>query len=164
MNSPSQRRLVGHQVVFNPSLSDRHTAYPTWTLSLPPAEVIQSIIPATRGPIASLGKVLGNRTTLYKYLNPRLSIVLTSSHLASPASCGVYVIDTVKGTVVYRAALPATAGSCDVKATLTENWLVYHYYEDEFSGTGQAKGYRVVTVEFYEGKQIDDKTKRYVDD
>ena len=47
------------------------------------------------------------------------------------------------------------------KATFTENWLVYHYYDDEYQGPGQTKGYKMVTVELYEGKQVDEKTKRY---
>lgn len=170
-----QQRLLGHQVSLNPSLSDRFVAYPTWTLSLPEGEDVQTIIPAAKGPVASIGKVLGNRTTLYKYLNPRLFVLLTAPHSAGPPtsgsqdasekappkSCGIYVVDSVKGTVVYRATLPAVEGiSCDVKATFAENWLVYHYYDDEFSGHGTTKGWRVVSVELYEGKGIDEKTMR----
>ncbi len=122
---------------------------------------MQNIIRPNRGPVASLGKVLGNRTTLYKYLNPNLIAVTTSSLTDSVPSCGVYVIDSVKGTTVYHAVLPAASGSCDVKAALTENWLVYHYYDDD-AGVGQAKGYRLVSVEFYEGEGVNDKIGRYV--
>lgn len=72
-------------------------------------------------------------------------------------------MDSAKGTVVYRATLPAVDGiSCDVRATLAENWLVYHYYDDEFSGEGKTKGWRVISVELYEGKEIDEKTMRLV--
>lgn len=161
-NSAGQRRLVGHKLLLNPSLSDQFVAHSTWTLSLPAEEDIQSLIPATRSPIASFGKVLGNRTTLYKYLNPRLFGVLTVSHSVSPPTCGIYLVDSTKGTIIYRAVIPARGGACDVKVALTENWLVYHYYDEEFSGVGQAKGYRMVTVELYEGRSIDDKTKRWV--
>lgn len=176
--SSGQRRLLGHQVSLNPSLSDRYVAYSTWTLSLPEGEDVKTIIPAAKGPVASIGKVLGNRTTLYKYLNPRLFVLLTAPHSAGPAAsgstgngpekpapktCGVYVVDSAKGTVVYRATLPAVDGiSCDVRATLAENWLVYHYYDDEFSGEGKTKGWRVISVELYEGKEIDEKTMRLV--
>lgn len=152
---------MGHQLVLNPNLSERFVAYPTWTVSLSPEEDIQSVLPAFRGPVASIGKVLGNRTTLYKYLNPRLFTVLTASHLVSPPSCGIYLIDSTKGTIIYHATVPAGNGACDVKAVITENWLVYHYFDDKFSGTGKTKGYRMVTVELYEGSEIDDKTKRY---
>jgi hypothetical protein len=57
-----------------------------------------------------------------------------------------------KGIVVYRASVPSSSG---VKATLSENWLVYHYYEKE------ASCYRMVSVELYKGEKADDKTKRY---
>lgn len=154
---PDRRQILGHQLALNLELSQFLVAYPTWTLSLPQKEEIHAVIPNTRGPIASIGKVLGNRKTLYKYLNPHLTLVLTSF---SPSStCGIYVLDVVKGSVIYHASVPAPGGVCDVQATLTENWLVYYYFDDEFSGTGQSKGYRVVSVEFYEGDGPDDKTK-----
>ncbi|KAM6494809.1 Protein of unknown function (DUF1620) domain containing protein [Amanita muscaria] len=154
----STRRVVGNSVELNDALSDRYVAYQTWTLSLPPDEKLQTLVPATKGPVASLGKVLGNRTTLYKYLNEKMFGALTES---TTGTCGLYVVDATKGTVIYRASLPAFTGSegskkvCDVKMILTENWLVYHYYDDDVaSGTAgleQAKGWRMVSVEMYEG-------------
>jgi hypothetical protein len=156
----SQRQILGHQVTLNHELSKFYVAYPTWTISLPPKEEIRAIIPNTRGPIASIGKVLGDRSTLYKYLNPHLTLVLTSS--PSSRTCGIYILDMVKGSVVYHASVPAAGGACDVQATLTENWLVYHYFDDEPPAVGQSKGYRVISVEFYEGNGPDDKIRRSV--
>ncbi|KAK0476054.1 hypothetical protein IW261DRAFT_1491717 [Armillaria novae-zelandiae] len=156
MNVPSGRHVVGHHLAEIPSLSRYLLARPTWTLSLPHGETVQSLIPAARGPVASIGKVLGNRTTLYKYLNPRTFVVLTNAVASEAPSCGLYVVDAAKGTIVYQVALPAIAGGCDVKATLTENWLLYHYYDEDVE---QAKGYRMVTVELYEGSQADEKTQ-----
>jgi len=152
-------RILGHQAVFVPELGNKVVGYPTWSLSLAQDEKVQTIFPASKGSVASVGKALGNHTTLYKYLNPRLFVILTEAPLVSPTTCGVYLVDSTKGSVVYRASVPATSGICDVKASLTENWLVYHYYE-EFAGVGQAKGYRMVSVELYEGSQVDDKTSR----
>lgn len=150
---------MGHQVMFNPELSQRFVGYPTWAFALPVNEEIQSVVPAIRGPVASIGKVLGNRTTLYKYLNPHLTALVTASPALNPPSCAIYVVDAAKGTVVYHATLPSSAAACDVKVTLTENWLVYHYFDEDFAG--KSKGHRVVSVEFYEGAQVDDKIKRY---
>jgi len=171
---------MGYQLALRPDSDDRFVAYPTWTLSLPEGEAIKTMVKPHRGQVASIGKVLANRTTLYKYLNPRLFVVVTESNVvgtsnaptgpeaAKQGACGVYVADAAKGTVVYRATIPAVAGPggvwvCDVNVSLAENWLVYHYYDDDFSGQGQSKGWRMVSVEFYEGKGIDDKTMRYVD-
>jgi hypothetical protein len=157
------RRVIGHQIVFVEELNNKSVAYPTWSLALGPGESIQSMFPATRGPVASVGKVLGNRTTLYKYLNPRLFVLLTetSTNTSSPM-CGIYLVDTTKGSIIYRTTVPGSAGACNVKATLTENWLVYHYHEEDLAAVvGQAKGDRMVSVELYEGEHIDDKTERY---
>lgn len=153
------REIHGHKIQNDPVLGYKFMAYPAWTLALPDEEGVQSIVQPSHGPIASLGKVLGNRTTLYKYLNPNLFAVLTSTHSVQPPTCGVYVVDAVKGSIIYRAQLPTHAGGCNVKLTMSENWLVYHYYDEELATDGSAKGYRVVSVEFYEGKQADDKTK-----
>ncbi|KAG5636275.1 hypothetical protein H0H81_008561 [Sphagnurus paluster] len=171
-NTPAGTRVSGHAIGPHPRSADGsdgnegedgYVAYSTWTLGLPPNEDVKAMIPAQRGPIASLGKVLGNRTTLYKYLNPRLFVLLTAPKPGGePAqSCGLYVVDAAKGSVVYRTGLPAVGGkgkdACDIKASLVENWLVYHYYDPEWTGAGLTKGWRMVTVELYEG-ELDEKT------
>ncbi|KAK7046106.1 hypothetical protein VNI00_007107 [Paramarasmius palmivorus] len=162
-------RIVGHQfTAAGQEGAVAFSAFPTWSLSLPEGEDIQSVIAPAKGPVASIGKVLGNRTTLYKYLNEHAFIVLTAPHSASPLSqssatkfknCGLYLVDGVKGSIIYHATVPSTAGACDIKAVLTENWLVYHYYDDDYHGTGQSKGYRMVSVELYEGKKVDEKIR-----
>ncbi|KIP12195.1 hypothetical protein PHLGIDRAFT_62449 [Phlebiopsis gigantea 11061_1 CR5-6] len=155
--STGSLRLTGHQLGQEAEFTGKHVAHPTWTASLPAGEDIVALVARPQGPVASLGKVLGDRTTLYKYLNPNLIGVLTAT-LGGPApTCGVYVVDVVKGSTLYHSVLPAASGRCDVKAAFVENWLVYHYYDDE-AGREQAKGYRVVSVEFYEGQGADDKT------
>ena len=170
----TQRRLLGHKIQLNDQLSDKYVAYPTWTFSLPAGEDIQTLVPpfrssgAGKSGAASFGKVLGNRTTLYKYLNPRMVVLLSSPFKLTTGqgkgTCGVYVLDSAKGTVIYHAALPAVDGVCDVKVSLVENWLVYHYYDGEVGkvpgGSGETKGWRVVTVELYEGNGADQKTRR----
>ena len=168
---------------MNDELSrDRLVAYPVWTLSLPEDEDVIGVISPSQDPIASYGKVLANRTTLYKYLNPHMSVVLTEQIPPSPSpapttstggtkekgtlvqglrECGVYLVDGVKGTILYRVSLPApgVGMKCDVKAVLAENWLVYHYYDPEEGAVEEARGWRMVSVEMYEGG-IDEKTKR----
>lgn len=98
-----------------------------------------------------MGKVLGDRTTLYKYLNPRLFVV--TSRDAERGVCGVRVVDAGSGGVVYHGEVKSVgAGAiCDLKVALIENWLVYHYYDEAGEKEGGAKGYRVVSVEMYEG-------------
>ncbi|KAJ7114097.1 hypothetical protein C8R44DRAFT_676555 [Mycena epipterygia] len=152
-------RVVGHGLKLDPNLSDKYVAFRTWGLSLPPGETVKSIVKPRVGPVASFGKVLGNRTTLYKYLNPRMFVVLTQGMDTVGSGCGVYVVDGAKGSVLYSALVPAAGNpGCDVHATLSENWLVYHYYDGEGLGMGETKGWRIVTVELYEGG-LDEKTQ-----
>jgi hypothetical protein len=143
--------LSGHEIALHPTLGNEFTTYPTWTRSFSADEKFEAALPSvSRGPIASIGRVLGNRTTLYKYLNPHLFIALTV--LRQHALCGIYVLDSVKGSTVHQAVVPLTkSGECDIKATLTENWLVYHYFDTEDQSTGSAKSYKMISVELYEG-------------
>jgi hypothetical protein len=150
-----EHQLTGHQ--FSGAGHGRATAYATWASSFSAGENILSIIPRSSGPVASLGKVLGNRTTLYKYLNPHLFAVTT----VSPTTCGVYVLDATKGNIVYHESIAASQGKrrCDLHATFVENWLVYVYWDEEYQWVGQTKGHRLVTVELYEGSTPDEKTR-----
>lgn len=150
------QQLTGHK--FNTIKHGRAMAFATWASSFPDGEKIHSIIPRPSGPIASLGKVLGNRTTLYKYLNPHIFAVTT----VSPDACGIYVLDVATGNIVYHASISASKskGRCDLHAAFVENWLVYMYWDEEYEWTGQTKGHRLVTVELYEGSFPDDKTRR----
>ncbi|KAF8678535.1 hypothetical protein AX14_004695 [Amanita brunnescens Koide BX004] len=155
------KKVVGHSLELNTDLSHRYIAYPTWSLTLPRDENLHTLIPFAKGPVASHGKVLGNRTTLYKYLNARAFGVLTepvkttATASGDAPTCGLYIVDGVKGTIVYHVVLPSVTRrtpACDVRVSLTENWLVYHYYDE-----GETKGWRTVSVELYEG-MADQKT------
>ncbi|KAF7289031.1 hypothetical protein HMN09_01351100 [Mycena chlorophos] len=151
-------RVVGHGIKLDLNLSDRYLAYQTWSLNLPQGEVVTRLVRPRVGPVVSYGKVLGNRTTLYKYLNPRMFVVLTQGAQAPEPGCGLYVVDGAKGSVLYSVVVPSGGKAvCDVQAMLTENWLVYHYYDGQGVATGQTKGWKLVTVELYEGG-VDEKT------
>ncbi|KAL4079874.1 hypothetical protein V8B97DRAFT_656854 [Scleroderma yunnanense] len=154
-------QLVGHRLTLNEELSSVHVAYPTWRISLAPGESVRELSPnANAGHIASYGRVLGDRRTLYKYLNPHLRIVVTESvaPLLPTKTCGIYLLDGVKGALVYHVSVAAVEGRCDVRAALVDNWLVYSYY-DVGEGEDSTKGWRVVSVEMYEGQKPDDVTR-----
>lgn len=147
------------------SFTGRHLAYPTWSTTFPPGEtVIKTIRNPADEPVASFGKVLGDRSTLYKYLSPGLVGFVTLARGAagdkSAARCGIHLVDGLKGTILYHASIPASRDSCDVHAVLAENWFLYTYYDEDSASVVQAKGWRVISVELYEGNQVNDKTKR----
>ena len=153
--------LHGYQIIQDVNGKDAFSTHQAWSLSLPNNELVGSVIRPAQGPIASLGKVLGDRTTLYKYLNPHLFAVTTVSKPSPNAVCSIYLVDGSKGSVIYHASVVSTRGACDIQAELTENWLVYGYYDEDFAGNHQTKGYRIISVEMYEGEGINGKTRRW---
>ncbi len=90
---------------------------------------VRSLAPVATDKVASYGRALGDKATLYKYLNPHLILVTTVDT--------VHIIDSSTGTFVYTAQVP------NPKAIMVENWLVYHWLTPE--------GYRLASVELYEG-------------
>ncbi|KAA1466837.1 DUF1620-domain-containing protein [Dentipellis sp. KUC8613] len=167
--TPGARSLTGHTFALGAGLAGRAQAQAEWTTALPAGEEVIALVQRPAGPVASLGRVLGNRTTLYKYLNANLVGVLTRDVTAGKESgCGVYVLDGAKGSVVYHAALPGDVDAegkasgkgrgCAVHAAFVENWLVYVYWDPEWRAQGAMKGWKIVSVEFYEGKGVDDRT------
>ena len=187
----AEGRLVGHRInpVFD-SIIGKYTAQDIWTTHFgplqknsagasTPTEDIVTLFAKKIEPVASHGKVLADRSTLYKYLAPGLIGAITrskagegsaaapgtASKTASIPTCGIYLLDGAKGTIIYHSRIPApggsSAGCSTIQVSLTENWLVYTYYSaDVSSPEGQAKGHHVVSVEIYEGRGVDDKTYR----
>lgn len=205
LGSPTSRYLQGYSLAplsSPPSIlsTDREGAssspeasmpvfepYGTWRSAFPPGENIVRVTKREKGAVAGIGRVLGDRRTLYKYLNPHIVAVVTESRVRegtdhqqqtyaagatktegrAVAKCSIYLLDESKGTVLYSSSFPANVhsnsdmgssdGGCDVKVELVENWLMWHYYDNE-GGKGD-KGWKMVSVEFYEGTE-DEKTKR----
>ncbi|GAA52193.1 hypothetical protein CLF_107492 [Clonorchis sinensis] len=94
--------------------------------------------------IHSVGRVLGDRSVLYKYLNPNLIAVVTAggSVASQTNSIAVYLIDVVVGRIVYS----AINARCSEPVNLvhSENWIVYTYYNH------QSLRHEVTVLELYE--------------
>ncbi|VEL26356.1 unnamed protein product [Protopolystoma xenopodis] len=72
----------------------------------------------------SIGRVLGDRNVLYKYVNPNLLAVLTAGGdaAAQANSLSLYLIDVVAGRIVHS----QTHRRCGQPVTLvhSEHWIV----------------------------------------
>jgi hypothetical protein len=108
-----------------------------WTTTFAPSEIVLSRDAVVYDNIASFGRVLGDKSTLYKYLDPHLEVI--TAQRASEGAAGVYVVDTTDGRVVYSAEVQSETG---LKAKMVENWLVYAWLSDA--------GWRISSVELYE--------------
>jgi outer membrane protein assembly factor BamB len=109
-------------------------------------------------PIASIGRVLSDRTVLYKYLNPNIVLVATVSEAASTAS--FYLLDSVSGEVLYSATHDSVDTTQPITSLLTENWFVYSLWGDvatDSTSFPAAKGYQLVVSELFESSLSNDR-------
>uniref|UniRef100_A0A7N6FKE4 ER membrane protein complex subunit 1 n=1 Tax=Anabas testudineus TaxID=64144 RepID=A0A7N6FKE4_ANATE len=98
--------------------------------------------------VHSQGRVMGDRSVLYKYLNPNLLAVVTeSTDLHQERSfIGILLIDGVTGRIIHEAVQRKAKGP--VHVVHSENWVVYEYWStksrrNEFS-----------VIELYEGMEL----------
>ncbi|EPQ30682.1 uncharacterized protein PFL1_01583 [Pseudozyma flocculosa PF-1] len=140
----SKQLLTGHATEGG-VVSSVHASQQVWQLPLPAGEAIVSRIAQVSEHVASLGRVRGDRSTLYKYLNPHAELITTVS--PATASAHLYLLDTVTGSVVFEVELEGIELSRGVQASFVENWIVYSYAvrtADEGLQT------RMVSTELYE--------------
>ncbi len=118
---------------------------PTWKVRFAEGEQIFNVLPPTSDPVASQGKVLGSRSTLYKYLNPHAHLVLTKN--PAQGSAAAYLVDYVSGAVLYETRIPHADLSQPLDAIYSENWIVIgHSTRNPAEGRVQ----RLVSAELYE--------------
>ncbi|RHZ82351.1 hypothetical protein Glove_109g123 [Diversispora epigaea] len=113
--------------------------------------------------VASLGRVLGNRSVLYKYLNPHIVAIATLSPSKTADdlnTLNIYLIDSVKGSILYHATHENVGGSSSsssssqpIQIVQVENTIVYHFWKDNQI----EKGYEIVVYDLYESKQADER-------
>lgn len=129
----------------------------TWTFAPPPQFRIVDV--ATRpahDPAASIGRVLGDRTVLYKYLNPNLAVVAAVAD--ETRLLMTFLIDTVSGQVLSSTTYDGVDGSKPVECLLFENTFLCTYFADySISVGGDAaqtiKGYHLAVSDLYESTE-----------
>ncbi|KXS09605.1 DUF1620-domain-containing protein [Gonapodya prolifera JEL478] len=95
--------LLGRQAVIDDNDGAVIDTRETWRVNFAPGESITVLGTPWNGRVASVGRVLGNRSVLYKYLNPNLLAVATHRKTPQPQA-SLYLVDTVKGAVQYAAS------------------------------------------------------------
>ncbi|KAK0513119.1 hypothetical protein JMJ35_004105 [Cladonia borealis] len=113
-------------------------------------------------PVASIGKALGDRNVLYKYLNANLLLITTVGAETSTAT--FYVLDATSGAVVYSVTHPGIDKNQPIVSTISENWFSYSLYSESMAVARETtpideqklKGYQLVVSEFYESPHPND--------
>ena len=114
-------------------------------------------------PVASIGKALGDRNVLYKYLNANLLLITTVDAQVSTAT--FYVLDATSGAVIYSLSHPGIDKTQPIVSAISENWFSYSLYSEALAvsrDTSQPdnqklKGYQLVISEFYESPHPNDR-------
>ncbi|KAM6976627.1 ER membrane protein complex subunit 1 [Aplochiton taeniatus] len=98
--------------------------------------------------VHSQGRVMGDRSVLYKYLNPNLLAVVTESTDVHQerSFVGILLVDGVTGRIIHEAIQRKAKGP--VHFVHSENWVVYEYWStksrrNEFS-----------VIELFEGMEL----------
>ncbi|KAK7496801.1 hypothetical protein BaRGS_00012010 [Batillaria attramentaria] len=99
--------------------------------------------------VHSQGRVLGDRSVLYKYLNPNLVVLIGEGEEASPKGpsgfFNLYLVDAVTGHMVFHEHHKRTRGPISI--VHSENWVVYSFYSEKHRRCEMA------VLELYEGKE-----------
>lgn len=153
-SSKQHRGFKGYHVVegYRGSL----TAKPVWTLDLPLDEKVVAV--GERQPyekVALLGRVLGNRNVMYKYLNPHMFAVLSTN--TEQGTLAVRLVDGVKGTILHETIhRKVDAVNHAVHVVQAEHWVIYHFWSTD----AKTRGYQAVVLELYEGEWENERVAR----
>ncbi|KAI1297454.1 hypothetical protein EDD11_007123 [Mortierella claussenii] len=160
-NKLGGKDLKGYKAIVS-SDTERMDVEPTWTILFPEGEEIAAFAERPSYEVlASLGRVLGDRGVLYKYQNPNYATVITVNKEPKQGVAPyltIYLVDIVKGSILYQASHDNVGLSQPILATQYENNVVYTFWSEGETSTS-AKGFQVVALELYESKVRNQRTK-----
>lgn len=131
----------------------RDNKTPVWVFVPPQGQkIIRATSRPAHDPVASIGKVLGDRSVLYKYLNPNLALVTA----LGDNSASFYLLDAISGTVLHATMQKNVDTTQPIASAISENWFTYSFWGD-IEDPSDAKGYQLVISELYESSIPNDR-------
>ncbi|KAK3330587.1 DUF1620-domain-containing protein [Apodospora peruviana] len=127
----------------------------TWTFPVPQGQKTVSI--ATRpahDSVASIGRVLGDRSVKYKYLNPNALVLAAVDDAALTLT--VYLLDTVTGQILYSSKYEGVDAGKPIECAMSENWFMCSFfgqYGVRDDPDQIVKGYQIAVSDMYESDQ-----------
>lgn len=119
-----------------------------WNFASAADERIVALIPRPiNDPVASIGKVLGDRRVLYKYLDQNLALLVTANDAKRAAN--FYVLDTISGSMIFSNSHSNVDINAPIASVMSENWFAYSYTADTTSSS-PVKGHQLVVGEMFE--------------
>ncbi|KAL4149129.1 hypothetical protein QTP88_003140 [Uroleucon formosanum] len=97
--------------------------------------------------VHSQGRVLSDRSVLYKYINPNMVAILTLAPDTTHKSVlTLHLLDAVSGIIIY--SVVHKRASHPIHLVHSENWLLCSYYNDKTRRT------EIASYELYDGNQL----------
>ncbi len=130
-----------------------------WEFAPAPGEVITKVVVrSTHDPIASIGKALGDRNVLYKYVNPNILLIVTANPETSRVT--INILDSASGHILHAATHSNVDTTYSTEAIVSENWVAYSLladvlnpFEDSLeSGRPNPRGYQLIISELYKSQ------------
>jgi len=119
---------------------------PVWSLVSPGTRILTVRSRRTEEKVHSAGRVMADRSVLFKYMNPNLALVMSEGlDSSSKTFITVQVVDLVTGKVFFSATHKKVLPP--FHAVHSENWAVYSFFNDK------ARRTELVSLEMYEGKE-----------
>ncbi len=135
-----------------------------WQFTPAPGETVKTVTARpSHDPVASIGKALGDRNVLYKYLNPNILLITAIGVEASTVT--FYILDSASGAVIHSVAHTGVDTNLPIASTMSENWFAYSLFSETSSLSQDAseinqqilKGYQLVVSELYESPYPNDR-------
>ena len=135
-----------------------------WQFTPPPGETIKTVTARpSHDPVASIGKALGDRNVLYKYLNPNVLLITALGKEASTAT--FYILDSASGAVIHSVTHAGVDTNFPIASVMSENWFAYSLFSEtstlsqDVSEIDQQKlrAYQLVVSELYESPYPNDR-------
>jgi ER membrane protein complex subunit 1 len=137
---------------FVPKGDDTTSDEVVWTFTPPSGfRIVNIAMRPSHDPVASIGRVLGDRRVQYKYLNPNIAVIAAIN--AAQSVLSIYLIDTVSGQVLSSASHQGVSPEKPIACTMAENWYTCSFfgaYSLKDGSSEALKGYQIVVTDLYE--------------
>ncbi|KAF7552741.1 hypothetical protein G7046_g7319 [Stylonectria norvegica] len=141
------------------SEGDKAVEKEIWQLKLLPGQKIADVAkPPAHNPIASIGRVLGDRRVNYKYLNTNTIVVAVANEAESHLS--IQLVDTISGQILSSQSYSGVDSTKAISCTTAENWYACSFfgsYALDDDSSKSIKGYQIVVSDLYESPSPNDR-------
>ena len=127
--------------------------HPLWTMRPAGGKFVHGAFRTASEPVASIGRVMGNRTVLYKYLSPNLALLTAVSEISETLS--MYLVEAVSGDILQVSTHQGLDISFPISSAVSENWFTYSFTTQD--PATQAPTHYLVSSELFESPHTNDR-------